>query len=96
MFRLIILTVVMLTLLVGNVLGQDAENVELVGRIYNQWNKAYNVVIRDDLAYVAASYSGIQILDVSDPENLHVIGYWDGNPGVAFSIAVSGDFKVNE
>ncbi len=56
--------------------GQDAENVELVGRIYNYWDDALDVVVENDLAYVATGNSGVQIVDVSEPENPTVIGFW--------------------
>ncbi len=72
--------------------AQDHENVELVGRIYNQWDAAYDVIVVENLAYVAAKRSGLQIVDVSDPEHPDIIGYWDDNPGSARGVAVSGDY----
>jgi len=69
--------------------AQDAENVEHVGRIYNQWLNTYNIVIEDNLAFVAAGRTGLQIVDVSDPENPESLSYWDDNPGEARDVVVS-------
>ena len=66
---MIIFTFLALVLMTGSIYTQDAENVEQVGRIYNQWDKVNDVVVVDNLAYVAAGYSGLQIVDVSNPEN---------------------------
>ena len=92
MYRFTILTAVLLTLLVSSTSAQDAENVEQIGRIYNFWYKAYDVVIIGDLAYVATSYSGMQIVDISDPENLEIVGFWDENKYSVNNLAVDGDF----
>ncbi|MDP8240369.1 MAG: T9SS type A sorting domain-containing protein [Candidatus Hatepunaea meridiana] len=86
-------TIICITLIAGAELySQDAENVEQVGRLYNQWDCANGVVIVGDLAYIATGISGLQILNISDPENPEIIGYWDDNPGIANSVTVSGDY----
>ena len=72
--------------------AQDHENVEQVGRIYNQWDAALDVVVAGGLAYVATGISGLQIVDISSPENPEIIGYWDDNTGNAEGVAVSGDY----
>jgi len=54
--------------------AQDHENVEQVGRIYNPWDAARDVVVVADLAYVAAGRSGLQIVDVSNPEHPEEVG----------------------
>ena len=41
--------------------AQDHENVEQVGRIYNFWDSAQDVVVVGELAYVATRRSGLQI-----------------------------------
>jgi len=46
----------------------------------------------DELVYVAAEFSGLQIVEVSDPGNIEVVGYWDGNPGYAQDDSVSGSY----
>lgn len=40
--------------------------------------KAYNnIVLRDTLAYLAVDYCGLEILNISDPENIELIGWWN-------------------
>ncbi len=72
--------------------AQDCENVEQIGRIYNDWDMANDIVLVGEIAYVAAGLSGLQIVDVSDPENPVITGYWDNNPQLAIGVAVSGDY----
>ena len=43
----------------ADLFAQDDENVEQVGRIYNQWSSAIDVVVVGNLAYVAAGHSGL-------------------------------------
>ena len=67
---IISIIIICVVLIAGaDLFAQDAENVEQVGRIYNQWSYIFDVVVVGDLAYVAAGGSGLQIVDVSDPEN---------------------------
>ncbi len=72
--------------------AQVSENVEQVGRIFNQWHIAYDVTVVEDLAYVATGRSGLQIVDVSDSENPVILGYWDDNKERARGVVVSGDY----
>ncbi len=92
MFRFIILTVAMLTILVSSVTAQDAENVEQIARINNKWDNAGDVVVVGTLAYVATELSGLQIMDVSNPRHPYVVGFWDDNKSVAMSVFLSGDY----
>lgn len=40
--------------------------------------KAYNnIVLRDNLAYVAVDYCGLEILNISDPANIELSGWWN-------------------
>lgn len=40
--------------------------------------KAYNnIVLRGSLAYLAVDYCGLEIVDVSDPANIELIGWWN-------------------
>ncbi len=47
----------------------EAVNVEQVSRIFRQLGEAYNVEVRGDYAFLAAGNAGIQIYDISDPDN---------------------------
>ena len=76
----------------GGLYAQDAENIERVGRLYNYWDKIHDVAVIGDLAYVTTGFSGLQIMDVSDPGNPEIIGFWDDNLGHAASVTVSGNF----
>ncbi|MDP8237643.1 MAG: T9SS type A sorting domain-containing protein [Candidatus Hatepunaea meridiana] len=83
-----------LTLLIaaGNGGAQVRENVGQIGRIYNLWDYGQDIVVQDDYAYIAAGYSGLQIIDISNPEHPEVTGYWDDNPLMSKGVAVSGSF----
>jgi len=80
--------------LAGNaeLFAQERENVEQIGQIYNYWIDAHDAFIVGDLAFVAAGTTGLQVVDVSDPENPAAVGHWDGNIGSAEGIVVSGDY----
>ncbi|MBI1838635.1 MAG: T9SS type A sorting domain-containing protein [Flavobacteriia bacterium] len=40
--------------------------------------KAYNnIVLNDTLAYVAVDYCGVEVLNISDPLNIQLIGWWN-------------------
>ncbi|MFI0608847.1 MAG: LVIVD repeat-containing protein [Anaerolineae bacterium] len=49
-----------------------------------------DIVLRDDIALVAAGNAGLWLLDVSDPGAPHVLGSLD-TPGMARGVAVAGD-----
>ena len=72
--------------------AQDHEGVEQVGRIYNFWDGAYDIVVQEDYAYIAAGRSGLQIVDFFDFDSPEVVGYWDDNPGEAKGISISGRY----
>ncbi len=71
---------------------QDRSNVEQVSRMFNFWDGAYEIVVRGDLAYIAAGSAGLQILDISDPENIEIVGFWDGNPGLATGVFIRDNY----
>ena len=58
-FSILLITVICLVFTpLSKLIAQDHENVERVGRIYNQWDRAQDVVVVDTLAYLAAGRSG--------------------------------------
>ncbi|MDP8239588.1 MAG: choice-of-anchor D domain-containing protein, partial [Candidatus Hatepunaea meridiana] len=92
-FKVILITVTSFMLTAGATLfAQEHENVEQVGLIDNLWESARDVVVQGDYAYVAAYASGLQIIDISDPEHPEVAGYWDDNPDMVEGVSVSGNF----
>ena len=91
-FTILLITAICVALTAGaDLFAQDAENVEQVGRIYNQWDNANDVVVVGNLAYVAVGVSGLQIADLSDPEHPEEVGYYDTD-GYAEGVTVSGDY----
>ena len=52
---------------------------------------AKNVFVSGEYAYVADYYSGLQVIDISDPENPSIAGACD-TPGYAQDVVVSGGF----
>ncbi len=88
----VIIIALTLTLMTGRALAQDAENIEQVGRIYNQWSSSRYIITVGDLAYISAGFSGLQIVDISDPESPEVIGFWDENLESIRGISISGNY----
>jgi hypothetical protein len=62
----------------------------LAGSIYTP-GTAWDVEVDGDYAYVAAWGSGLQIVDINDPDSLEVVGAC-GTPGLAHAVALSGDY----
>jgi len=63
---------------------------EPVSSLYSVWHGYYSSVARGDLLYVATGYSGMQIIDFSDPDNVRVIGVCGGNE--IRSLALKGNY----
>jgi hypothetical protein len=57
---------------------------------YDTPDIAQGIAVAGDHAYVADSYSGLQVIDITDPENPTHIGTYD-TPGRAFDVEVAGD-----
>lgn len=48
--------------------------------LYDPFNlpRAYNnIVLEDTLAYVAIDYCGLEVLNIADPENIELVGWWN-------------------
>jgi hypothetical protein len=70
----------------------DSLNMRLVGRYYlGALNSVHCIFRVDTLVYLANTYDGLRILNVSDPTNPTEIGRLD-SPGVAHGVHVSGDY----
>ena len=65
-------------------------NVELVSTLYDDWDSAEAVDVRGNYAYVATSYSGLAVVDISDPENPFEVTYI--NTGITSDLAIVGDY----
>ena len=60
-----------------------------IGDYYTHGNANY-VAMSDNIVYVAANYGGLQIIDVSYPQNPAFVGSYD-TPGEALSVTVSNN-----
>lgn len=49
----------------------------------NQYSIPHNQIIRDQYVYVSHYHDGLQIFDISDPDNVIQAGYYDTYPGPA-------------
>jgi hypothetical protein len=76
---------------VGLVQAQEHFNIEQVARLYNYPDQVRDIYIVGDRAYLAASASGLQIFDISDPDNPESMGYYDDNIGQAYAVQVVGN-----
>jgi hypothetical protein len=48
--------------------------------MYSPWNlgRAYNnIVLDDNLAYIAVDYCGMEVIDISDTSNIELVGWWN-------------------
>lgn len=52
---------------------------------------AWDVEIEGDYAYVAAWGSGLQVVDINDPDSLEIVGAYI-TPGLAHAVALSGNY----
>ncbi len=49
--------------------GQDSLNVSLLSQVHHNWSFAFGLDVQDDIACVATYWTGLRVLDVSDPTN---------------------------
>jgi hypothetical protein len=85
LFKTLTLSVLLLT---ASVQAQDSLNVERIGQV-TLWDLANAIEIVDDLAYVADYAAGLQIVDVSNPEEAERLS-WCNIPCVAHSLDIVG------
>ncbi len=72
--------------------AQERSSIEKLARIYNHWDAAYDIDYEAGFCFLACGRSGLQIVDVSDPNEPFVAGYWDENQGNAYGLDVDGDW----
>lgn len=72
--------------------AQEHVNVEKVGQINLSWDDASDVFVQGDYAFVATGRTGLQIVDISDPEQLELVGSFNENFEDVSGIFVSGDY----
>jgi len=89
---LLLLTSILLAAIsAGTLLAIDSLNVNLIGRLNLCWDTTSDIALQDGLVYLAAGYSGVRILDVTQPEQPIEIG-WCDSWGGATSVAVADDY----
>ena len=65
-------------------------NVEMVSTLYHDWYSAEAVAVSGNYAFVAIEYSGIAVMDISDPENpFEVTCIYDV---IASDVLIVGDY----
>ncbi len=90
--RILHTLIMILTLLASNsLLAQDHENIQQVGRIYGHFGWTRDVQVRDDFAYIAAGCAGLQIIDITDPTQPTLAGYFDDNAYRACAVSIRGE-----
>ncbi|MDP8240282.1 MAG: T9SS type A sorting domain-containing protein [Candidatus Hatepunaea meridiana] len=64
--------------------AQENLNIRKVSSLYDFWDCSHSLVLEGDYAYIATRLTGLQIVDISDPEEPVVVGsysdrsrYWD-------------------
>ncbi len=50
--------------------AQDRENIEQVGRLYNFWDTASDIIIDGDIAFIADGRAGVKIINIANRGNI--------------------------
>ena len=94
----ILITITLLLFLPISLYAQDSPQLTLLGRAFNFWDSARDVIVSGDHAFVACGISGVQVLDISGEEEIELIGYYDIGIGSAVRLLLDGEtlFVGNE
>lgn len=65
--------------------------IQPVSRCYLNWHNGFDIQLSGDYAFVATGASGLQVLDVSDEENIRFVSFFDRTEP-AYSIDIAGNF----
>ena len=76
MKKLILLTIVILLAILPHPALSQGWNVEQLSSCLNLWDGAFAVDVSGNYAYVASGYTGLRIMDVSNPTLPFEIGYY--------------------
>jgi hypothetical protein len=86
-FRIFALVIFSLSL---NAVVYAQDGIREVSRLYNLWHSPEAVAAEGDYVYVSCGVPGLQIFDVSDPENIEIVGSLN-LPCLTYDVIVSGD-----
>jgi hypothetical protein len=91
-FMLITFVIIVITL-TGTTfaLAQDGENIEFVTNLFERWNCANDIAVRGDYAYITSGSTGLQIMDISNPEHPIQVGCYT-DLGEVTTIDISGEY----
>jgi choice-of-anchor B domain-containing protein len=59
---------------------QNINNISLLGQYLGGSQLAHNAYIKRDYAYISHYESGLKVVDISDPNNITEVGYYDTYP----------------
>ncbi|MBU1638304.1 SUMF1/EgtB/PvdO family nonheme iron enzyme [bacterium] len=71
--------------------AQDSLNVSMLGWLHNYWDLAYETEVEGSYAYCVTRYTGLRVVDISDPLNPFEVGSCETS-GSAFGLALSGNY----
>ncbi len=70
----------------------SAQDIVPLGRLFDYWDSATDVVVEGNYAYVATGISGLQVVDISDPQNPRVVSVFDDFNDAMTRVFLVGDF----
>jgi len=90
-FRHFFLICLIACILAPLLMSQDFENIEIESSLYEGWDGIFDLAVANDFLYISTGVSGLQIFDLSEPDQFNLVGTWNSNPGEAGEICIDGD-----
>jgi len=88
----ILLITVLTHLITASTQAYEGENLDLVNELFiDTWDRAYDIAVNGDYAYIAAGESGIKVVDVSDYEKPDLVNSVDDIEGYSRRIRSLND-----
>lgn len=76
MRKLTLIVVILISIAYSNVVfAENSANVNLISRMYNLWETTQDIIIHDNHAFIGTKRTGVQVVDISAPDNLEKVGY---------------------
>jgi hypothetical protein len=70
-------TIFTLLIVSASVQAQDSLGITKISSCFDKWEDAADIAVLGDYAYIASGYTGLKILDISDPESINQVGSFD-------------------